>query len=275
MKQPKSIQISIPSPCHEDWNKMTQQEQGRFCSSCQKCVVDFRHLSDDALIEFYHRTSNEHVCGIFRESQLNREIFKPQNKKSYYNWFISLSITLWLNSALGIDAVAQTDIKKEWVQGSIIKHTDKTISGVITDINNKPIVGATIIAYEGVIAKGGAFTDSEGAYIIKPLNSGRYDLEIRCKAGYKKTIIQGVTVMPEWSIDVSLALESLTFPGDTTVVVKDYLVPVIDDSSGSAKYSEERAVMGIRIVSPMVTTSAAPLAQPKQNFFKRLWHKIF
>ena len=25
------IKISIPEPCHEDWNKMVLNEKGRFC----------------------------------------------------------------------------------------------------------------------------------------------------------------------------------------------------------------------------------------------------
>ena len=31
----------IPEPCHENWNKMTPQEQGRHCAVCSKVVVDF------------------------------------------------------------------------------------------------------------------------------------------------------------------------------------------------------------------------------------------
>jgi hypothetical protein len=36
-----SFQISIPTPCDEDWGKFTPTSTGGFCGSCQNNVVDF------------------------------------------------------------------------------------------------------------------------------------------------------------------------------------------------------------------------------------------
>ncbi|MBN4072576.1 hypothetical protein JYT74_00920 [Crocinitomix catalasitica] len=33
--------VSIPDPCHEDWDKMTPTEKGTFCGKCQIDVIDF------------------------------------------------------------------------------------------------------------------------------------------------------------------------------------------------------------------------------------------
>jgi len=36
----KKMRISIENPCHEDWQKMLPESQGRFCQACEKTVVD-------------------------------------------------------------------------------------------------------------------------------------------------------------------------------------------------------------------------------------------
>ena len=45
----KKFQLQIPEPCHESWEKMNPVEQGRFCNSCQKAVIDFTGMSDAQL----------------------------------------------------------------------------------------------------------------------------------------------------------------------------------------------------------------------------------
>ena len=37
----EAIQLQLTKPCHENWNTMTANEQGRYCQSCCKTVVDF------------------------------------------------------------------------------------------------------------------------------------------------------------------------------------------------------------------------------------------
>jgi hypothetical protein len=61
--------IIIPKPCHEDWNKMTPNDNGRFCSSCSKNVVDFTNMLPDEIQVYFQHHSN--VCGRFKNSQLD------------------------------------------------------------------------------------------------------------------------------------------------------------------------------------------------------------
>jgi hypothetical protein len=74
------FKISIPTPCHEDWQAMTPNEQGRHCTSCAKTVVDFTVMSDDEVKYFFLNKKEERVCGRFNNVQLQCIIIElPHN----------------------------------------------------------------------------------------------------------------------------------------------------------------------------------------------------
>jgi hypothetical protein len=63
--------ITIPEPCHENWNKMTPKDNGRFCMSCSKTVVDFTTMLPDEVQHFFIQNQNKSICGRFKKSQLD------------------------------------------------------------------------------------------------------------------------------------------------------------------------------------------------------------
>ncbi|MCP2026924.1 hypothetical protein L1276_002068 [Flavobacterium sp. HSC-32F16] len=67
----RKYKITIPEPCHEDWNKMIPDERGRFCISCSKTVVDFTSMLPDEIQYFFIQNQNNKICGRFKKSQLN------------------------------------------------------------------------------------------------------------------------------------------------------------------------------------------------------------
>src|SRR5689334_1671673 len=81
----RSVHIKVPKPCHENWNNMTPDEQGRFCGSCQKIVVDFTAMSDKELLDHISKTAGQHACGRFTSHQLNRDI-KVTEQKRRFTW---------------------------------------------------------------------------------------------------------------------------------------------------------------------------------------------
>ncbi len=67
------MKIIIPAPCHENWDSMTPDEKGRFCSVCSKTVRDFRNAPDEEIIDAFSGSS-ENICGNFNETQLERDL---------------------------------------------------------------------------------------------------------------------------------------------------------------------------------------------------------
>ncbi len=81
MKKSKSIIINVPSPCHENWDKMTPAEKGRHCSSCNKTVIDFSAYTDRELVEFISKNTGS-VCGRLSPYQVNRPIVSYEQNNS-------------------------------------------------------------------------------------------------------------------------------------------------------------------------------------------------
>ncbi|HKO82645.1 MAG TPA: hypothetical protein VJU78_19700, partial [Chitinophagaceae bacterium] len=83
----KYIQLSIPEPCHEDWNKMTTVDKGKFCGACQKNVIDFTNMSDEQLVAFFKKPGTGSTCGRFMGDQLDRNIVVPAKRIPWVKYF--------------------------------------------------------------------------------------------------------------------------------------------------------------------------------------------
>lgn len=66
------MKLTIPAPCHENWDTMTSEEKGRFCSVCSKTVRDFTASPDEEIIN--QLTSEPGICGRFTAGQLGRDL---------------------------------------------------------------------------------------------------------------------------------------------------------------------------------------------------------
>jgi hypothetical protein len=69
-----TLRLSVPSPCHEDWNKMAPRGHGSFCSSCEKVVVDFSKMNDPQVMEYMQVNADKKICGRFAKEQLERPL---------------------------------------------------------------------------------------------------------------------------------------------------------------------------------------------------------
>jgi TonB-dependent SusC/RagA subfamily outer membrane receptor len=136
------MKITIPKPCHENWEMMTPEEKGRFCSVCSKTVMDFTVASDAEIVEVFS-TSKENICGNFYESQLNRNL-----QYSYINsLFTKFAVSFILTTGGFVSVNAQENISNDTLKveeiGDVVIHQafNKTT-------NKKMFVGATTIVPE-------------------------------------------------------------------------------------------------------------------------------
>lgn len=94
---PKYLNIEIPQSCHENWNTMQPNSQGRHCLSCQKTVVDFTAMTDAELINFFSK-KKDNVCGRFTNEQLTKDILIPKKKIHWVKYFFQFALPAFLLS---------------------------------------------------------------------------------------------------------------------------------------------------------------------------------
>ena len=73
--------VSVPNPCHASWDKMTEQDNGRHCRSCDKVVVDFTNMSDEEIKNYFRAHQSQKICGHFKSDQVKRLkiVVKPRD----------------------------------------------------------------------------------------------------------------------------------------------------------------------------------------------------
>lgn len=101
---PTKHKISIPEPCHEKWNKMAPTENGRFCLSCSKTVIDFTTMLPEEVQYFFIANQNKSVCGRFKNSQLENIIIqipaKVVYKQTQYHRIFLLALFIAMGTTL-------------------------------------------------------------------------------------------------------------------------------------------------------------------------------
>lgn len=109
--------ISIPDPCHQDWNKMTPNEKGRFCDACEKTIVDFSNLSKFELAK--RLNAGEKLCGRFNATQLNTPLsYRAPLYRKGSAWVLSLAGLL----AVTASAVAQPTADPSFSLMEMVEH---------------------------------------------------------------------------------------------------------------------------------------------------------
>jgi hypothetical protein len=190
----KKIQLSIPKPCHENWDAMTPVEKGKFCGSCAKEVVDFSTMSDRQVAEFFKKpilssSKGGSVCGRFMVDQLERDIELPKKRLPWFKYFFSIALPAFFfakasaqnNQKMGrVKPVTRdtmpSNINHEYRTMGMVALPDKFIpvekgtqkgeSGRVVDAStNMPLPAAQVYLFS-TIGKEKIYVQRDGSFII-------------------------------------------------------------------------------------------------------------
>ena len=171
----KHLQIQVPFPCHENWDNMTPDTQGRFCMSCQKEVVDFTHMTDYELIQYFQHLKGN-TCGRFTDDQLARSYTIQSGRR--LNWIKCLIKILIPTLLLSAKGFSQTPKKKTTAHTTSINYRMKSpvtlgtsavvvetteIRGTILNNKDELLEGASIFIKA---SKEGVAADKNGAFVL-------------------------------------------------------------------------------------------------------------
>lgn len=143
-----------------------------------------------------------------------------------------------------------------WIALLSAQGTSGAITGKVVDEKGEPIINATVQLFIANTVKGGAVTDFDGNYLIKPLNPGRYDVKVKY-IGYKESITKNVLVQPSQNTEVNFKLYIDEGAQLEEVVITEYKVPLIDKyqaGSTTVKTSDQIERMPTRSTSNVVST---------------------
>lgn len=165
------INISIPEPCSESWQKMTPVPGGRHCDVCKKCIVDFTDKSDREIYKAYQKEGK--ICGQFRADQLNRLISTPKEKRVPMGIAVALALTTSTPSAAQ-ESNSQTTVcspkenKTETpISISSVDTTKPHFKGYVYSLEtNEPIPFTTVLLYSKGDIVYSTLVDFDGHYAI-------------------------------------------------------------------------------------------------------------
>jgi hypothetical protein len=72
--------ITIPSPCTEDWNSMTGNDEVRFCKHCNLDVHNLSHMTRSQAQRLIDR-SNGRLCVRYHEDPTGRPLTLPVRQR--------------------------------------------------------------------------------------------------------------------------------------------------------------------------------------------------
>ncbi len=185
-----NLNISIPTPCHENWEAMSPREQGKYCGVCSTTVVDFSSMDYQQVLNYLSNKQGR-ICGRLSSNQIAipQSRFEQLSSKMKYFVFALGFVFFGFSSEMAFSQTNITDTTQT-------QNNYGSISGKVIDAQGKPLDYAAVRVLQGGLIKGGSYTDENGNYLIKGLKTGKYNIKVSY-VGYPDVILIDVRVKQE------------------------------------------------------------------------------
>lgn len=146
--------FSVPNPCNEKWNGMIPKDNGRYCSSCQKTVIDFTNKTKEEIIDYMNKHVNQKICGTFKTSTL---LAKTHSSEALVKFLAALLLVFGISLFSCTESNEKTNNKKE--------HDSYSTTGIPTykydSTEPPPIIETTIYSPPEIIETEECFTTGD------------------------------------------------------------------------------------------------------------------
>jgi carboxypeptidase family protein/ankyrin repeat protein len=179
--------LTIPSPCTEDWNSMTGNDEVRFCKHCNLDVHNLSQMTRSQAQRLVGR-SNGRLCVRYHQDPTGRPLMLPVRQRLHRigRRASRLAAGAFTATLSVTSAVAQNSpscksglLNPPATQASVRWGLGSSVVGTITDQNGAVIPGATIsVMNQETKQTLYTSTDFTGEFRIDGLEGGSYTLSI-------------------------------------------------------------------------------------------------
>jgi hypothetical protein len=243
---PHDFHITIPKPCHENWDKMTPDEKGKFCSVCNKTVTDFSSHTKEQVIASLEKTGYD-VCGRFPSAYISRVVSYEKTRVNSFRFFQSILAIVGLSGLFMGDAHAQNTVQDSTLKETVTTSTIETIRvrGIVKDSKTKkPLDYVSIVAEIDHKVIGSVLTNDDGEFkITLPISQNKDTLTLKVSnVRYTPLIMKGI---PLTITDIIILNMEAGPPGELISVGGPARIPMFYDGTGGKIFrSDELRRMG-------------------------------
>ena len=266
-KTKEPLAVTIPSPCHENWEQMSVVERGRYCQACQTVVTDFTVLSDDEIIRHIEQAAGGKMCGRFLPLQIDRALI-PDKKVHHIGTFRKVAASLLLFYASIHKTSAQTTAAQhstysaDKVRTPVATVGGTVIKGKVIDFTEQGVQGLELEIKEIGIVK---TTDAHGSFKFVIPDSVHLNEWTIGPTKNGRIFLDSIGAMIGES-EINFESNKLTAPLIINLYPTDTLKQI--DVADSSYRQSSVAIMGMQVITTTVNRKGKA-AQALKHFFAR------